>query len=149
MRQALPLVSRRLPASQLRKFTDLYRSDENAEVRIELVDCALLADVQLHATPVSGDSLLVNLNGTKAVMQFLEESNSGLFNPEEVEHAQRLRDLGFASRGTAFVVTANVGHSWGKYNCCNDMYKLSNAGGTRGNFSIRRSCLKCRGLHNR
>jgi endonuclease/exonuclease/phosphatase family metal-dependent hydrolase len=31
-------------------------------------------------------------------------------------------------RGTAFIITANVGHSWGSYNCCNDMYKLSNAG---------------------
>lgn len=42
-------------------------------------------------------------------------------------------DLGVAAfnpsfRGTAFILTANVGHTWGNYNCCQDMYKLSNAG---------------------
>lgn len=30
-------------------------------------------------------------------------------------------------RGSAFIITANVGHTIGNFNCCNDMLKLSNA----------------------
>ena len=69
-----------LPTTQLEKFTGLYRSDENAEVRIELTDGALVADVKevrLDATPVASDSLLVNMNGANTLMQFLEESDKG------------------------------------------------------------------------
>lgn len=44
-------------------------------------------------------------------------------------HEQVIQPLTFNPpfRGTAFMITANVGHAWGSYNCCHDMYKLSNA----------------------
>jgi endonuclease/exonuclease/phosphatase family metal-dependent hydrolase len=51
------------------------------------------------------------------------------YEPGEPLEGQGLQTAAFSPpfRGTAFIITANVGHSWGTYNCCQDMYKLSNA----------------------
>ena len=87
----------------------------------EWMDVTLEWDHPNGYCAVQGDDYWDSLNPTKPRLTF------ELGEPLE---GQGLQAAAFNPpfRGTAFVITANVGHTWGSYNCCDDMYKLSNAG---------------------